>query len=279
MISKAGISNIITSIFQKIIQGVDNMNFKQAIVRRPAPSVVKGISDNSLGKPVYEKALEQHNKYVETLEECGLDVTILEPDNKYPDSTFVEDPAVLTDKCAIITNLGAESRKGEQDKIKEVLSKHYQNIEQIDPPATIEGGDVMQIKDKFYIGLSNRTNQKGADQFIKKLKKYGYEGIKVPFEGVLHLKTGVTYLGDKTMVASEELADHPLFADFEIIEVSPEEKHAANCIRINDFVIIPAGNPKVQRKIEEAGFNIKTVDISEFKKIDGGLSCLSLRFQ
>ena len=165
--------------------------FKIAIVRKPGKSMLKGLTTAELGLPDYEKALVQHAEYVKVLKECGLEVTVLEGDEKYPDSTFVEDVALLTSECAIITNPGALSRRGEIIEIKNVLKEHYNNIEEIKEPGTVEAGDIMMVGSNFYIGLSERTNEKGAEQVIEYLEKYGMKGSTVSLEEVLHLKTGL----------------------------------------------------------------------------------------
>ena len=255
------------------------MRFKNAIVKKPAKTMVNGITTSDLGKPKYKKALKQHEEYVNILKECGVKVEVLEADDKYPDSTFVEDPAVLTKECAIMTNPGANSRKGETKDIKKAVEKYYDNnIYEIESPGTLEGGDIMQVDDHFYIGISDRTNKNGARQLLAYLKNHGYTGDIVEFEGILHLKTGMSYIGNNTLLITDLFADKDIFADFNKIKVSKEEAYAANCIRINDFVIVPAGFPETKKAIEQAGFRTKTVDVSEFRKIDGGLSCLSLRF-
>ena len=256
------------------------MKFKNVIVKKPARTMVNGISTANLGKPDYEKALKQHEEYVKTLKECGVDVKILEADEKYPDSTFVEDPAVLTDKCAIITNPGANSRKGEIKDIKNAIEKYYSSdqIFEIKEPGTLEGGDIMQVEDHFYIGVSDRTNKDGAKQLLDYLNKFNYTGDIVEFKGILHLKTGMSYIGDNTLLATELFADKEIFTNYKIIKVSEKEAYASNCIRVNDYVIVPDGYPETKKKIEKNGFKTKTVDVSEFRKIDGGLSCLSLRF-
>src|SRR6056297_649370 len=255
------------------------MKFKNAIVKKPAKTILKGITTADLGKPDYQKALKQHQEYVNTLKECGVKVEVLKADEKYPDSTFVEDPAVLTKECAIITNPGADSRKGETKDIKKAVKRYYKNsVYEIDPPATLEGGDIMQVDDHFYIGISDRTNKKGAKQLLTYLNFHGYTGDIVEFKGILHLKTGMSYIGNNTILITDLLEDKDIFADFNKIKVNKEEAYAANCIRINDFVIIPAGFPETKKAIEKAGFKTKKVDVSEFRKIDGGLSCLSLRF-
>ena len=136
----------------------------------------------------------------------------------------------------------------------------------------------MQVDDHFYIGISDRTNKNGARQLLTYLNNQGYTGDIVEFEGILHLKTGMSYIGDRTLLITDLFADKDIFAGFNKIKVSKEEAYAANCIRINDFVLVPAGFPETKKAIEQAGFRTKTVDVSEFRKIDGGLSCLSLRF-
>ncbi|MTI69271.1 MAG: N(G),N(G)-dimethylarginine dimethylaminohydrolase [Firmicutes bacterium] len=252
--------------------------FKNVIVRKPARSMVKGITTANLGKPDYKKALKQHAEYVKALKQCGVNVTLLEEDERYPDSCFVEDTALLTDKCAIITNLGAKSRKGEQIEIQKVLKNFYENIEVIQPPGTIEGGDIMMVGDHFYIGLSDRTNKNGANQMIKFLEKYGYTGSVVALNEVLHLKTGLSYLENNNLLVSGEFIDKEVFKDFNKIEISKEESYAANCIWVNDNVIIPKGFKKAKDAIVKKGYKVIEVDVSEFRKLDGGLSCLSLRF-
>lgn len=138
--------------------------FKKAIVRIPGKSLINGLSTAGLGLPDYDLALKQHKNYIEALKKCGLEVIILQPNEKYPDSTFVEDVALLTKECAIITNPGALSRRGETTEIKIVLKDHYSNIEEIKGPGTVEAGDIMMVDSHFYIGLSERTNEEGANQ-------------------------------------------------------------------------------------------------------------------
>ncbi|MGM0436655.1 MAG: dimethylarginine dimethylaminohydrolase family protein [Bacillota bacterium] len=255
------------------------MKFKNVIVKKPANTIVNGITTSDLGKPNYKKALKQHEEYVNTLEECGVKVEVLDEDEKYPDSTFVEDPAILTKKCAIITNPGADSRKGEIKDIKKAVEKYYDNnIYEIESPGTLEGGDIMQVDNHFYIGISDRTNKNGAKQLLTYLNNHGYTGDIVEFEGILHLKTGMSYIGNNTLLITDLFADKDIFSDFNKIKVSQKEAYAANCIRVNDFVIVPDGFSETKKAIEKARFRTKTVDVSEFRKIDGGLSCLSLRF-
>jgi len=252
--------------------------FKNAIVQRPGRSLVSGITSANLGKPDYERALQQHDMYIEALKRCDVRVTVLEADENYPDSVFVEDTAVLAEKCAVITNPGAPSRRGEELSIKEALKKFYGNIECITAPGTLDGGDVMRVDDHFYVGLSARTNEQGAGQFAEILNKYGYTAAAVKMENVLHLKTGLAYLENNNLLVAGEFIDHPEFASFNRIIVHESESYAANCIWVNNIVLVPLGYAKTKAAIEGAGYNVLEVDVSEFQKLDGGLSCLSLRF-
>ncbi len=240
--------------------------------------MLKGLTTAELGMPDFEKALVQHAEYIKVLKECGLEVIVLEEDEKYPDSTFVEDTALLTSECAIITNPGALSRRGEIIEIKKVLKEYYSNIEEVQEPGTVEAGDIMMVGSDFYIGLSERTNEKGAEQVIKYLEKYGMKGFTVNMEDVLHLKTGVSYLERNNLVACGEFLSKEEFQGFNILEIDKDESYAANCIWVNDTVLIPKGFPKAKETIKSKGYAVKEVDVSEFRKLDGGLSCLSLRF-
>ncbi len=254
------------------------MKFTKAIVRTPCRNFVNGLTTAGLGKPDYNLALKQHKKYIEALEMCGLEVLITEPDERLPDSVFVEDTAILIPECAIITNPGAESRKAETDRIKKALKSFYRNIEEISYPGTVDGGDVMMAGSHFFIGISDRTNIEGAKQLIKILEKYGYSGSTVSLNNVLHLKSGVAYLENNSLVATGEFADKEEFKKYNILKVKDEESYAANCVWINDFVLVAKGFPKTKKLIEEAGYETIELDVSEFRKLDGGLSCLSLRF-
>ncbi len=255
--------------------------FKNAIVRKPSKSMVEGItSAPELGKPDYELAVKQHEDYIEALKYCGVEVTILEADEEYPDSCFVEDTAVLSDKCAIIANLGADSRKGEEKEMIDTIKKFYpeDKIEYIKAPGTLEGGDVMMVGDHFYVGLSDRTNQEGVDQFIAALEKHGLTGSAVEMDEFLHLKTGLAYLENNNLLVSGEFIEDPTFKEFNKIIISDDEQYSSNSIWMNGKVIVPAGYEKTKKKVADAGYEVVLVDTSEYRKLDGGLSCLSLRF-
>ena len=252
--------------------------FNKAIVRNPCRNFVNGLTGANLGKPDYQLALKQHQKYVEALTECGLDVIVLEPDENYPDSVFVEDTAILTPYCAVITNPGAPSRNGEIIEMKRVLLNHFSKIEVIKAPGTLEAGDVMKVGHHFYIGISERTNVKGANQLINILAKYGFSGSTINVGDALHLKSEISYLENNNLLSAAGFLNSREFQKFNLIPVHNSESYAANSLWINDKVLVPYGFPETKEKIQNAGYTIIEIDVSEFRKLDGGLSCLSLRF-
>jgi dimethylargininase len=255
--------------------------FTKAITRRPCKALVNGISTYlEEGKPVYENAIKQHDHYVSILKELGLEVTELEADERYPDSCFVEDPAVVMERCAVITNPARESRNGEKYEIVDTIKKFYSDdqIFHIEAPGTMEGGDVMRVGDHFYIGMSDRTNAEGAKQFNDIVTRFGYTSSTVPVTEGLHLKDFAVYLEDNNMLVSAIMNEQPEFKDFNRLVVPAEEIYAINSLYINGTVIVPEGYPKTQKMIEDCGYPIKLIDSNEFKKIDGSLTCLSLRF-
>jgi dimethylargininase len=253
------------------------MIITKAIVRTPGQSIVRGITNSDLGSPDYNRALDQHRDYISALRECGLEIIVLEPLEEFPDSVFVEDTALITPHCAVITRPGSESRRDETRSISSELALQYQNIEYIRDPGTVDAGDIMMVGRHFYIGISERTNTQGACQMITILEEYGLTATKVKIQNILHLKSSVSYLENNSLLLGPELLNESQFQNFNRIEVDPEERYAANCIWVNDIVLVPAGFPKTLRKLELEGFKTIEVDVTEFQKLDGGLSCLSLR--
>jgi dimethylargininase len=258
--------------------------FKRAIVRPPAQNFSAGLTSAGLGNPQFERAREQHTDYCAALERCGLMLTRLGPDSEYPDSTFVEDTAVLTEHCAVITLPGAPSRRGEVVEIRGVLASFYAEVLSIETPGAVDGGDVCQAGNHFFIGLSERTNEAGAQQLAGLLAPFGYSASFVDIrktDGLLHLKSGLAYLGDNRLVVTEALAalvDGHIVSNYEIVRMDSQEAYAANCIRVNDYVLVPAGYQFFARTLRELGYQTVELEMSEFQKMDGGLSCLSLRF-
>jgi dimethylargininase len=258
------------------------MPFTQAITRKPGESFAEGITSANLGKPHLELALDQHAAYRQALERCGLRVTTFEADERFPDSTFVEDTAILTPQMAVITRPGADSRKGEVDAVRAALEAHYQDVRSIEAPGTVDGGDICQAGDHFFIGVSARTNPEGARQLAGHLQAAGFTTSEIDIRstaGLLHLKSGLTYLGNGTLLVINDLASQPAFAGYRVLQVPLEsENYAANCIRVNDFVLFAAGFPQTAAMLAAEGFDLMLLDMSEFRKMDGGPSCLSLRF-
>jgi len=240
--------------------------------------MIHGLTGASLGLPDYQKALDQHANYVEILRSCGLKVLVLEADGDFPDSTFVEDVALCTSDFAVSTNPGAPSRMGEKVEMKSILKTFFSRVESIEAPGTLDAGDVMMTGRHFYIGISERTNHEGASQLISILNLFGRTGEKVPLNKMLHLKSGVSYLEQNNMLVSGEFIAHSSFRSFQNIEVDPGEAYAANSLWINNCVLVPAGFPKTRQVVERKGYKTLVLDVSEFQKLDGGLSCLSLRF-
>jgi dimethylargininase len=252
--------------------------FSKIIARTPCQNLVDGITSADLGKPDYNLALKQHQSYLDAMKQCGVEITLLDADNDFPDSCFVEDVALMTPHCAVITNPGAATRQAEINSMIPVVKQFRDNVEYIKAPGTVEAGDIMMAGSHFYIGLSDRTNEEGARQMIDILQRYGLTGSTVTLSEVLHLKTGISYLENNVLLATGEFLQKPEFADFDIIAIEPDEAYAVCSLWVNDKVIVPAGFPKTLAAIEAAGYQTITVDVSEFRKIDGGLSCLSLRF-
>ena len=234
------------------------LEFKNAIVRKPCKAMIEGISTGMFSEeaPIYEDSLKQHDGYVKTLEELGLDVLVLEALDKYPDSCFVEDPAVVMKECAIVTNSPRESRNGEKHEIIEPLKKFYDEdqIFFIEAPGTMEGGDVMLVDKHFYIGQSERTNAEGARQFDEIVKKFGYTTSTVEVTEGLHLKDFAIYLENNNMLVSEKMNEVEDFQKFNRYVVEKDELYAINSLYINGTVMVPKGFPKTLEHIKSLGY-------------------------
>jgi dimethylargininase len=264
--------------------------FTRAIVRVPGSNFADGLTTVDFGVPEFGRVLEQWEAYCRALEGCGLALTRLEADLRHPDSTFVEDAAVLTERGAMLTRPGAASRLGEVAAIAPVVRSFYPMAAEIAAPGTLDGGDICECpfgtSGHFFLGLSHRTNEEGARQLAEHLAKEGFTSSYVDVRGmtsILHLKSGISYVGpgpggEKTLVVMEEMAGWPEFAGFDLLVVSPEESYAANCVRVNDRVLVATGYPRMTEELRRRGYDPLELEMSEFRKMDGGLSCLSLRF-
>jgi dimethylargininase len=270
--------------------------FTKAIVRPPEANFANGLTTAGLGAPDYALALQQHDAYCAALERSGLTLIRLDADLNYPDSCFVEDTAVMVKALteinvaavhagtyACLSLPGATSRAGEVDSIravfKNLLPQHA--LHQIKAPGTLDGGDVCEAGNHYFIGVSARTNEAGAEQLASFVAAHGYTSSFVDIrdiDSLLHLKSGLAYVGDNRLVVTEALAARDEFAWFERVVVPPDEDYAANCLRVNDYVLVAAGFEQFAQKLRQLGYRILVIEMSEFEKMDGGLSCLSLRW-
>lgn len=255
--------------------------FTKAIVRPPGENFCDGLTSVDLGIPDLSRAITQHRAYCNALVRCGLELIELDPDPQYPDSTFVEDTAIVTEGYGVITQPGAPSRRGEIVSIAALLSGYFEKLDAVKLPGTVDGGDVCQVENHFLIGISDRTNEAGALQLSAFLADAGFTSSHVDIrgiDGILHLKSGITYIGDGRLLVADPLIGRAEFDGFEIVRVPEGEEYAANCVRVNDHVLFAAGFPILQNSLEVLGYRLIELEMSEFQKMDGGLSCLSLRF-
>ena len=255
---------------------------RRAIVREPWKNFADGLTSVDLGPPDFERALEQHQAYCKALESCGLEIIRLAADEEHPDSTFVEDTAVLTARGAVITRPGAASRLGEIHAIEPILRQHFGEVQFIREPGTVDGGDVCEAGEHFFIGISRRTNEEGAKQLARVLESFGYSSSLIDIRGIsniLHVKSGLAYLGGRNLLVIEDLIlSEEVFCKYNLMCLSPAEAYAANCLLLNGKVLVAAGFETTKKQLEHLGYKTIALEMSEFQKMDGGLSCLSLRF-
>lgn len=225
-----------------------------------------------------ERAGAQHRAYQRVLASLGCQVLTLEAEPAMPDSVFVEDVAIVLDEVAIMTRPGAESRRGEGASVAEVLAR-YRPLRRIEAPGTIDGGDVLRVGRTLYVGQSGRSNSEGIAQLQAAVGEFGYRVQAVPIRGCLHLKSAVTAVRDDTLLLQPAWTDASSFPGFTIIEVDPEEEHAANILRIGDVAVMPACFPRTAQRLRDAGIEVVTVDVSELQKAEGATTCCSLVFQ
>ncbi|HYA61851.1 MAG TPA: arginine deiminase family protein [Candidatus Sulfotelmatobacter sp.] len=225
-----------------------------------------------------EKARAQHHAYEELLGKLGAQVISLPEEPDLPDSMFVEDPAIVFDELAVICPLGTETRRKEAPSLAAALEKH-RKLAFVKLPGMLEGGDVLRIGKKVFVGLTKRTNAEGIRQLAVILEKHGYDVTVALVTGCLHLKSAVTYLGRNTLLANRAWFDPKRLEGFEWVDVDPAEPHAGNALALGDSVIFPASFPKTRQKIEARGFQVLGLDISELQKAESGLTCSSLIFE
>jgi dimethylargininase len=225
-----------------------------------------------------DKAREQHHAYEAALRSLGARVISLPPEPELPDSMFVEDPAIVLEEIAVIFPLGTETRRREAASLAKAIAE-FRKLEYVTLPGTAEGGDILRIGRKLFVGLTARTNEEGIRQLRAIVEPYGYEVIAVPVTGCLHLKSAVTYLGNNVLLANRGWFDPAPFAGYEWIGVDPGEPHAGNALGLNGSVLFPASFPLTRAHIEAKGFPVLPVDIAELQKAESGLTCSSLLFE
>jgi len=220
------------------------------------------------------RVLDQHKAYCDTLQELGLELILLAPDDRLPDSCFVEDTAIIHQNKAFITRMATSSRRGEEASTGEELKK-YLNVSVCQPPATIEGGDVIHLPEKLLIGVTQRTTAEGVEQAGEFLQVF----VKtIRDTAIVHLKSHVTYLGRGIVICTGRYVNHPSLTQFEKLVVGKKEVYAANTLAIEDVVLMAKGHPVSAQLVRDAGFDVITLDMSEFEKCEGALTCLSLLF-
>ena len=220
----------------------------------------------------------QHSAYVQALRGLNVDVIELPAEATLPDSVFVEDTVLLFDELAVMTHPGAQSRRGEVASIEVAFSSYREIIARIFEPGTLDGGDVLQIGKRVFVGLSQRSNQAAIEQLSACLTPFGYQVIAVPMQDCLHLKSSVTALSDDTVLINPDWVDVGYFKDYRQICVANTEPHAANVVRVYGAILMPSNFPETQALIQAAGFVVHTVDVSELQKAEGAVTCCSVLF-
>ena len=252
--------------------------FTHAIVRQPAKSIVKGLRAVDIGSPDYDQMICDHNDYVEALVSAGVKVISLTALDKFPDGQFVEDTALCLPEAVILMRPGAPSRLGEVCEIEPQLRDLFKAVYEIEKPGHIEGGDILVTGKEILVGRSARTNENGVSQLSEIVTPLGYvmREVFTPPE-ILHFKTDCSLLGADEILSTKRLQNSGCFDGYQVINVADGEEASANAIRVNDYVIMPAGFPQTKAVLEDHGYKVKVINNTECAKLDGGMSCLSLR--
>ncbi len=249
-----------------------------ALTHRPSPSLSECVLTFVEREKIdYARARRQHRQYCDTLRACGARVIVLSANDEFPDGVFVEDAAVVLDEIAVLTSTGNQSRRKELQNLEPQIAR-YRPLRRIQPPATIEGGDVLRVAKTLYVGLSTRTNSLGLQSLRAFAGPYGYRVVPVAVQGCLHLKTACTALDDETILMNPAWVDASGFEDFRVLSVPPDEPWGANVLRIGNNLLMHSGFPRSLDMVRGMNFNLTAVDISEFSKAEAGLTCMSLIF-
>ncbi|MFN8011049.1 MAG: arginine deiminase family protein [Holophagaceae bacterium] len=253
------------------------MTFTRALCRRPGPDFADGLTTADLGRPDHGTMLAQHEAYVAALRSLGLEVAVLDPLPGHPDAYFVEDAALVFPELAVVTRPGAGARRAEAEALAPALARHRE-LFRLEAPATLDGGDVLAVGKQVYAGLSERTNAEGVAQLGRILAPHGYTVTGVPVAAGLHFKSSVNWVGGDALLLTPDFAGRPELAGFRHLVVEASEAYAANTLWINGTLLTPAGFPRTRALLEGLGLPVLELDTSEARKMDGGLTCLSLRF-
>lgn len=254
-------------------------DFTCAIVRRPASSVVNGLREDASARPDFGKIVREHEAYIAALGAAGLAVDILPPLERFPDSIFVEDPALVFSEGAILLRPGAPSRLGERDSLRDALKTHFESIAELGDGEYADGGDVLVTSQSVFIGLSKRTGRAGAEALRAHLRALGRDArIAETPAGILHFKTASSLLGEDMILCTAAMAQSGVFGGYRLVITPPGEEAAANALRINGMVLLGDRFPHTAELIEAEGLSVKTLSVTEIAKLDAGLSCMSLRW-
>lgn len=251
--------------------------FSHAIVRTPGPDAANGLTTADLGRADLPTLLRQHAAYVATLKELGLAITHLDPLPGHPDAYFVEDAALVFPELAVMTRPGAPERLAEAEALAPTVAA-FRPLHRLASPATLDGGDVLLVGKTVFVGLSERTNTEGAAQLAVILAPHGYAVVPIPVPEGLHFKSSITWAGGDTLVLTAALATRPELSGYRHLLVPAEEAYAANILWINGTLLMPKGFPRTQAMLEGLGLPLRVLDQSEVQKMDGALTCMSLRF-
>lgn len=251
------------------------MDAKRAIVREPGSRYTECISSHPLHNTLdLELAKKQHRNYCEILENLDIELIVLPAKEKYPDSCFVEDNAIISEKKAFVTRMAVESRRGEEEDVEMIL-KNYFKVQKAKAPATIEGGDIVHLPNRLICGLTQRTNLEGVKQ-LREWFDVQIDTITNP--EIVHLKSYMKYLGNETMITTGEYENHPLLKDLELLVVPKKEYYSVNCLAIRNTVVMSNKFNYASRIVREAGFEVVNLEMSEFEKCQASLTCLSILF-
>jgi dimethylargininase len=254
-------------------------NFTNALVRAPARSVIHGLSTQPGPRPTFESIVGEHTQYIDALKVCGLSVELLPPLEAYPDSIFVEDPALVFGEGAILLRPGAPTRYGEVEEIEDILRRRFGQVLSM-KQGFADGGDMLLTPTGMIIGLSGRTDRAGAVELARLLEQFGISAriVNTPTD-TLHLKSDCSLIADDQVLCTETLGASEIFAGYRKLVVPDDERRAANSLRLNDTILVGEAFPKTVELLQSEGYAVRTLPIDGISKLDAGLSCMSLRWR